>query len=233
MFVTRGGPQSKSDLSFYDVLNNMSGQLNSLLAALSGFNKCALYEELYMTFDRSAPSLPQVSGLTSPPETLDKDFIFSSSRFLNSTGAMNGLRKHFTMGLVLVMCTLTGHCGRSAPSVAARTAAAAGGGGRAAHVDLRRMVEIMKHVEDSRSRHSAKTESPLTSRAHTSPVDLRNLKTERGAQAVGEWLVVWVGPLCWILRGGCVMMDENGFHGHVGKTLEVTGDRVKGLLHPE
>ncbi|XP_062267629.1 ALK and LTK ligand 2a-like [Platichthys flesus] len=97
---------------------------------------------------------------------------------------MNGLRKHFTMGLVLVMCTLTGHCGRSAPSLAKGSTAAGGG---AVHVDLRRMVEIMKHVEESRSRHGAKTESPLTSRAHTSPAapkDLRNLKTDRGAQAV-------------------------------------------------
>ncbi|XP_069370884.1 aLK and LTK ligand 2a [Paralichthys olivaceus] len=97
---------------------------------------------------------------------------------------MNGLRKHLTMGLLLVMCTLTGHCGRSAPSMAARSATASGGEAR---LDLRRMVEVMKHVEESRSRHSAKTESPLTSRAHTSPVepkDLRNLKTDRGAQAV-------------------------------------------------
>ncbi|XP_035473847.1 ALK and LTK ligand 2-like [Scophthalmus maximus] len=88
---------------------------------------------------------------------------------------MNGLRTHFTMGLVLLVCALTGHCGRSAP-------AAAAGGGRARR-DLRRMVQIVKHVEEGRGRHGAEADSPV----HASPAepkDLRNLKTDRGAQAV-------------------------------------------------
>ncbi|XP_056219398.1 ALK and LTK ligand 2a-like isoform X2 [Seriola aureovittata] len=98
-------------------------------------------------------------------------------------GAMNGLRKHFTMGLVLLMCTLTGHCSESAPSAAPATAAT----GKDAQHDLRRMIEIVKHVEESRGRHTAKTEAPSTSRVKTSsvePKDLRNLKTDRDQAVV-------------------------------------------------
>ncbi|GAA6234323.1 protein FAM150B-like [Lates japonicus] len=106
---------------------------------------------------------------------------------------MNGLRKHFTMGLVLLMCTLTGHCGESAPSSAAAPSAAATGRNaqqqqqQEQQQDLWRMVDIVKHVEESRARNSAKTEAPLTSRVKTSPAepkDLRNLKADRGDQAV-------------------------------------------------
>ncbi|XP_028252506.1 aLK and LTK ligand 2a [Parambassis ranga] len=98
---------------------------------------------------------------------------------------MNGLRKHFIMGLVLLMCTLTDHCGESAPSTAPAAAAAAAGGD--AQQALRRMVEIVNHVEESRGRHSARTESPLTAREGSSPTeqrDFRNLKADRGNQAV-------------------------------------------------
>ncbi|XP_070705788.1 aLK and LTK ligand 2a [Pempheris klunzingeri] len=93
---------------------------------------------------------------------------------------MSGLRKHFNMGLVLLMCTLTGHSSESAPT-------AATSGGRDAQRDLRRIVEIMRHAEDSRGRHSAKTDAPVTSRVRSStaePQDLRNLKTDRGDQVV-------------------------------------------------
>ncbi|XP_032399078.1 aLK and LTK ligand 2a [Etheostoma spectabile] len=93
---------------------------------------------------------------------------------------MRGLRKHVTMRMVLLICTLTGHCSVSAPSAAAASAAA----GRSAQQDLMRMVEIVKHVE-SRGRHIAKTEAPLTSRSRIIPVepkDLRNLKTDRRDQ---------------------------------------------------
>ncbi|TDH00440.1 hypothetical protein EPR50_G00188360 [Perca flavescens] len=96
---------------------------------------------------------------------------------------MSGLRKHVTMRLVLLICTLTGHCSVSAPSAAPAPAAA----GRGAQQDLMRMVEIVKHVEESRGRHSAKTEAPSTSRSRTSPVEpkeLSNLKTDRGDQTV-------------------------------------------------
>ncbi|XP_049914376.1 ALK and LTK ligand 2b-like [Epinephelus moara] len=88
---------------------------------------------------------------------------------------MSGLRKHVTMGLVLLMCTLTGHCSESAPSSAPAAA------GR----DLRRMVEIVRHVEENRGRHSAKTEAPLTSRVRSTPVEPRDLlRVDRGDQAV-------------------------------------------------
>lgn len=92
------------------------------------------------------------------------------------------------MGLVLLMCALTGHCGESAPSTATPAAAA----GR----DFRRIVEIVKQVEESRGRHgAARTEPPSVPRAMSAPVearDLRNLKTDREEKAVGEWrLVVW------------------------------------------
>lgn len=112
---------------------------------------------------------------------------------------MSGLRKHFTMGLVLLMCTLTSHCG-CAPSAAPVAS------GRDAQ-DYRRMIEVVKHVEESRSRNSAKTESPLTSRARTSavePRDLRSVKTERGDQGnvfpknlkkKGKFLQHIAGPL--------------------------------------
>ena len=118
---------------------------------------------------------------------------------------MSGLRKHFTMGLALLLCTLTGHCGESAPSASPAPAPALAPAPVPVPVardaqqrDLRRMAEIVRHVEDSRGRHGARTETPMTSRARTpSPAeaqDLRSVRTERGDQAVGEWrLVAWRG----------------------------------------
>lgn len=150
-------------------------------------------------FDIHARSLLQVSGSTSFPRSVGEGVHF----FSLSTGAMSGLRKHVTMRLVLLICTLTGHCSVSAPSAAPAPAAA----GRGAQQDLMRMVEIVKHVEESRGRHSAKTEAPLTSRSRSSPVepkDLHNMKTDRGDQTVGEWwLVVGAGPICSLSRGWC------------------------------
>ncbi|XP_028996853.1 ALK and LTK ligand 2-like [Betta splendens] len=84
---------------------------------------------------------------------------------------MRQSRQRATMGLLLLMCTLSGHCGQGAPS------AAAPAGGRA-HADLRRVVEIVKHVEGGRGRHGARTAAPLTTRARTSlAADLRNART--------------------------------------------------------
>ncbi|XP_042360045.1 ALK and LTK ligand 2 [Plectropomus leopardus] len=94
---------------------------------------------------------------------------------------MSGLRKRVTMGLVLLMCTLSGHRSESAPSAAPMSA------GRDVQRDFRRMVEIMRRAEESRSRQIAKTEAPLTTRVRSTPGeprDLRNLKTDRGDQAV-------------------------------------------------
>uniref|UniRef100_A0A8C2Z5W7 ALK and LTK ligand 2a n=1 Tax=Cyclopterus lumpus TaxID=8103 RepID=A0A8C2Z5W7_CYCLU len=84
---------------------------------------------------------------------------------------MSGLRKRVTMGLVLLMCTLTGHCGESAPSSAPSSATAAW---RDARKDLRRMLEIVSQVEHSRGRHSTNTATTLTSRMRiVFPRDLR------------------------------------------------------------
>ncbi|KAK2890157.1 hypothetical protein Q8A73_018457 [Channa argus] len=100
---------------------------------------------------------------------------------------MRELRKHFTMGLVLLMCALTGHSSESAPSAAPETPLTCRGVQRY----LRRVVEIVKHVEESRGRHSARTEAPFTMRARTSlvePKDLRHLKIKnKGKESVGEW----------------------------------------------
>lgn len=100
------------------------------------------------------------------------------------TGAMSAPRKPVIIGLMLLMCALTKHFGESAPT------AAAGGN---AQRNLRRMVEIMKHVEKNRGRHTARTEAPLTPRAVGSASaeqrDFRG-KTDKGNQALGEWLVL-------------------------------------------
>lgn len=137
------------------------------------------------------------------PEALEKEFTFFFSSSSHSTEAMNGLRRHFNMGLVLLMCTLTGHSSDSAPSPAPNAAAT----GRDAQQGTRRIVEIVKHVEDSRVRHSTKTKTPFTTQERIAPVepkDLRNLKTDRGDPAVGEWwLVVWAWPLCWMSTRCC------------------------------
>ncbi|KAF3702863.1 ALK and LTK ligand 2 Protein FAM150B Precursor [Channa argus] len=97
---------------------------------------------------------------------------------------MRELRKHFTMGLVLLMCALIGHSSESAPSAAPETPLTCRGVQRY----LRRVVEIVKHVEESRGRHSARTEAPFTMRARTSlvePKDLRHLKIKnKGKESV-------------------------------------------------
>lgn len=99
---------------------------------------------------------------------------------------MDGVRKHFGVGLLLLTCALTSRCSESAPVAIADAAAASAG--RDAPLDLR-MVLIMRHVEDRGSHLSAKTEAPLASRAWTFPTgpkDLRTLKTARRLKAVGK-----------------------------------------------
>lgn len=102
-------------------------------------------------------------------------------------GAMSGLRKHVTMGLVLLLCRLTGHCSESAPSAA--PAARSRAGDAQQHRDLRRMVEIVKHVEESRGHHSTKTEAPVTSRVRSSAVEPKDLRLKTDT-VVGEWRLV-------------------------------------------
>ncbi|XP_029903216.1 aLK and LTK ligand 2a [Myripristis murdjan] len=93
---------------------------------------------------------------------------------------MSGLRSSVTMGLVLLMCALTSHCGESAPTAAPTVS------GRDAQ-SLRRTADVVKHVEESRGRSRAETVSPRTSPARepsAEPRDLRNLKSDRGDQII-------------------------------------------------
>ncbi|XP_034555666.1 ALK and LTK ligand 2-like [Notolabrus celidotus] len=98
---------------------------------------------------------------------------------------MSGLRGHFRMGLVLLMCTLTGHCSESAPSAMPPASTAAS---KDKQQDLRRIVEIVKHVEENRGGHAGKVEAALTTTVTRSslvePKDLHSLKTDRGDQVV-------------------------------------------------
>lgn len=83
------------------------------------------------------------------------------------------------------MCALTDHCSESAPSAAPAAASV----GRDAQMDWRRIAEVVKHVHDSQSRHSAKTEAPSTTRTRSAPVepkDLHILKTDKSEKTVGE-----------------------------------------------
>ncbi|CAJ1078414.1 ALK and LTK ligand 2-like [Xyrichtys novacula] len=94
---------------------------------------------------------------------------------------MSGLRRHFSMGLVLLMCTLTGHCSESAPSVAPPASTAAS---RDKQQDLRQIVEIVKHVEDSRGR-IGKVEAATGARGPpVEPKDLHSFKPDREDQVV-------------------------------------------------
>lgn len=119
---------------------------------------------------------------------------------------MNGVRKHFVVGLLLLTCALTRRCSESAST--ATTAAAAASAGRDATMILRRLVEIVRNVEESRNHLSAKTETPLMSRAWTSPTepkDLRSMKTDRRVKAAGippidlrkkeKFIKILTGPL--------------------------------------
>lgn len=96
---------------------------------------------------------------------------------------MSGVRKHVVVGLLLVTCALTSRCSESAST--ATTSAAAATAGRDAKTVLRRLVEIVRNVEDSRSPLSAKTETPLLSRAWISPAEPKDLRN-RKVKAVGE-----------------------------------------------
>ncbi|XP_040016304.2 aLK and LTK ligand 2a [Gasterosteus aculeatus] len=97
---------------------------------------------------------------------------------------MSGLRKHVTVGLVLLVCALTGHCGESAPSAAPSPAAA---GAERVKQDFRRMMEIVRNVEHGRARPVANTEAaptPRTGSPAVEPKDLRNSKSNRGDPVV-------------------------------------------------
>ncbi|XP_076027790.1 aLK and LTK ligand 2a [Genypterus blacodes] len=86
---------------------------------------------------------------------------------------MRGVRGHFSLGLVLLMSALTGHCCLSAPPPEAVS------GGDARTQTLRRMVAEVKSVEENR----AQTAAPLSS---TSVVrrDFRDVRSDRADQVI-------------------------------------------------
>lgn len=98
---------------------------------------------------------------------------------------MNGeVRSHFAVGLLLLTCALSSRCSEGAST--ATTAAAAASAGRDTTI-LRRLVEMVRNVEDSRGHLSVKTETPLVSRAWTSPTEPKDLRNkDRRVKAVGE-----------------------------------------------
>ncbi|KAJ0060869.1 hypothetical protein NL108_001720, partial [Boleophthalmus pectinirostris] len=109
---------------------------------------------------------------------------------------MRGPRTHFAMGLVLLVCALTGRS-VSAPSGASPA-------GRAQQEekereDYRRLVEAVRHVDESRGRASTRRETAFSSRSRVSVLetrDLRSSRTGRGEQGMVEILFVsFLGPL--------------------------------------
>ncbi|KAM9552555.1 aLK and LTK ligand 2a [Salvelinus alpinus] len=93
---------------------------------------------------------------------------------------MSGLCKPVVMGLILLICSTTSHCEESAPATAPTVA-------KNDKSLLRRIVDIVKHVEESRGENRTNAASQSTSRRE-SPVetkrDLRNLKTDSGDQII-------------------------------------------------
>ncbi|KAK0141110.1 ALK and LTK ligand 2 [Merluccius polli] len=86
---------------------------------------------------------------------------------------MSELRKACTMGLLLLLCALSGHFGESAPRGA--TAAAR------SDSSSRQYAAIVKHMDRSRDHSSTETatRSPGRREPPTVPRDLRNLRAER------------------------------------------------------
>ncbi|XP_074541697.1 aLK and LTK ligand 2a [Halichoeres trimaculatus] len=97
---------------------------------------------------------------------------------------MSGPRRHFSVGLVLLMCSLTGHCSESAPSAAPPVMTAAG------RDTGRRIAEIVKHVEEGRAR-AGKAEAALSSRVvvlGVTPRESHSAKTtDKGDQVVAVY----------------------------------------------
>ncbi|KAM6954570.1 aLK and LTK ligand 2a [Aplochiton taeniatus] len=93
---------------------------------------------------------------------------------------MSGLPKPVIMGLVLLICTTTGHCEECAPTAATPTVA------RDDKSLLRRIVDIVKHVDGNRGQNGAETASQSTSEKYVrvEQRDLRNLKSDSGDQVI-------------------------------------------------
>lgn len=131
---------------------------------------------------------------------------------------MSGARKYVSMGLVLLVCTLTGHCGEGAPSAAAQSSSSSS---RDAQSDWRRMVEIMRHAENAHGRHGSRTDAPTTSRARGSTAEPRNQRTEK---SVGELGVSFV---CWVLQPVESAMKPFETHGTRQSGNNFTGCALK------
>lgn len=97
---------------------------------------------------------------------------------------MSGARKYVSMGLVLLVCTLTGHCGEGAPSVSAQSSSSSSS--RESQSEWRRMMEMVRHAENARSGQGSRTDAPATSRARVSTAEPRSQKTDRAEKSVGE-----------------------------------------------
>ncbi|XP_037541396.1 ALK and LTK ligand 2 [Nematolebias whitei] len=96
---------------------------------------------------------------------------------------MSGQRRRVLTGLLLLLCALSEHGGQSAPAAGPAHARAFG---EDAPRSLTRLM-MVRRVEGTRERHSARTEAPVTSRAGSaSSVELRDFrsKMERASPAV-------------------------------------------------
>ncbi|KAG7272036.1 hypothetical protein CRUP_030140 [Coryphaenoides rupestris] len=104
---------------------------------------------------------------------------------------MSGLGKPFTMGLVLLLGTLSGHCGESASTAATAVARSDLSASR------QHTAGASGHMDrDSRDHSNTETATRSTARkeAPTVPRDLRNLRTERaGDTNIGP---LYFSPKC-------------------------------------
>uniref|UniRef100_A0A8C6WJG3 ALK and LTK ligand 2 n=1 Tax=Neogobius melanostomus TaxID=47308 RepID=A0A8C6WJG3_9GOBI len=87
---------------------------------------------------------------------------------------MCGPRKHFAMGLVLLLCALTGRS-VCAPSAASPTGYAQ----QKEREDFRRLVEAVRHVDESRVRGRARIDAPFSYRSRVSALEARDLRSSR------------------------------------------------------
>ncbi|XP_010862383.1 ALK and LTK ligand 2 [Esox lucius] len=92
---------------------------------------------------------------------------------------MSGLRKPVVMGFVLLICTTTCHSEERALSAAPTVA-------KNNQSLLRRIADIVKHVEESYDENGADAASQWTSRmeSRVEPKHLRNLKTDSSDQII-------------------------------------------------
>ncbi|XP_072298716.1 aLK and LTK ligand 2a [Eucyclogobius newberryi] len=116
---------------------------------------------------------------------------------------MRGPRTHFALGLVLLVCALTDRS-VSAPPGASPTGIAQQ---QEQKEDYRRLMEAVRHVDESRGRSSLRREAAFSSRSRVSALNARDLRisrTDRGEQVAvsprnlkkkGKFLQHIAGPL--------------------------------------